>query len=820
MPPKFFKRKTNYGNSENQEKKEKDSIETQYTNAKYLLIVESPSKCKKIEGFLGNEYKCIASYGHLRQIEGLKSIHTKGNFEITFSTIKEKEEHIEKIKKIISMFDKTNVYLATDDDREGESIAWHICELFELPIDTTPRIIFHEITKPAILHAVSNPVKINMNIVHAQHARHVLDIIVGFKVSPFLWKYIYSSKNASLSAGRCQTPALRLVYDKQKNSSATLQIEVKYKITASFFETNKVFQLNRDFTDPKEVIDFLELSRTHKHRLSIENQKDVVYSPPTPFSTSKLLQAASNILHISPKQTMTICQKLYQDGHITYMRTDSTKYSKEFLERASQYISEKWKSKYVGNMDALVNKDTNDPHEAIRATHIEVGEIEEKDHMVSSLYRLIWKNTVESCMTPASYQCKLITITAPNDLAYHSSLEIPIHLGWRTISNKTDSTTTNIQSQTSGELFYLESIEKSGESLALPNKIESIMVGKSMKQCYYTEASLIQELERNGIGRPSTFSLLVDTIQDRGYVKKMDIEGEKRICKEFLFMDNVLEVKERERVFGNEKDKLVIQPIGILTIEFLIQHFNALFSYDYTKLLEEKLDEVGSQTPGIEWFDICKSCNKQIKESINAIARLEKKVYKITDEYDLVFQQFGPVLRHKDENGNIEYKSIKKELRLDLEKVQAGGYSLEDLMEIKTDSLGMYENEEVLLKSGRYGFYIQYGDIRKTIYNKKISKEEITLDYVIPILQEMREQENEREENEDEGSQPNLNKNILRTIDENTSVRKGKYGPYVYYKTKEMKTPKFLKTNSFRKGLLVCQLSELKEWLKNTYNIP
>lgn len=818
MPPKFFKKKGNYVRKEKgKEGNYVEKEEGKKTNAKYLLIVESPSKCKKIEGFLGDQYKCIASYGHLRHIDGLKSINTKGNFEITFSTIKEKEQQIESIKKIISMFDTSNIFLATDDDREGESIAWHICDLFQLPINTTPRIIFHEITKTAILHAVENPTCINMNIVHAQQARQVLDIIVGFKVSPFLWKYIYNSKSAALSAGRCQTPALRLVYDKQQDSSAIPEIEIKYKTSASFFASNTLFQLNRDFREPKEVIEFLELSKTHKHILSIENQKDLICSPPIPFSTSKLLQTTSNILHISPKQTMSLCQKLYQDGHITYMRTDSTKYSKDFLEKASNYISGKWKPTYVGNMDLLVNKDTNDPHEAIRVTHIEVGEIVDKDNIVSSLYKLIWKNTVESCMTPASYKCKLITITAPNELLYKYTLEIPIHLGWRTISNKVDSNinTTSLQSQTSSELFYIESIEKSGEPIQY-NKIESIITGTPIKQYYYTEASLIQGLEKNGIGRPSTFSLLVDTIQDRGYVKKMDIQGEKRICKEFLLIDHVLETNERERIFGNEKGKLIIQPIGILTIEFLIKYFNTLFSYDYTKLLEEKLDEICSQTTAIEWFEICKSCNKQIKECITPITRLEKQTYKITEEYDLVFQQFGPVLRHKDEKGDIEYKSIKKDLRLDLEKIKAGGYSLDDLIEIKTEYLGKYENEDVLLKSGRYGLYIEYGENRKTIYTTKDSKHEITLEDVIPFITKGHVDTGEGEE----GSQTTINKNILRTIDENTSIRKGKYGSYIYYKTQEMKKPQFFKTNSFRKGLIVCELTELKDWLKNTYNIP
>jgi DNA topoisomerase-1 len=805
MPPKFFKKKT-YS-------KEEEDL-SQYTNAKYLIIVESPSKCKKIEGFLGSQYKCIASIGHLREIEGLKSINVKGNFEITFSDTKEKASHIQFMRKVISKFQIENVLLATDDDREGEAIAWHICEIFNLPIETTKRIIFHEITKPAIVSAVGSPIQINMKLVKAQQARQVLDIIVGFKISPFLWKYIYSSKKSSLSAGRCQTPALRLIYDNQKERDGSNGIETEYRTTGHFFPNNLVFQLNHKFTESKEMSQFLELSKLHKHILSTGIQKESIRTPPKPFSTSKLLQTASNILNISPKQTMSLCQLLYQDGHITYMRTDSTKYSKDFLDKASKYISEKWKPNFLGVIDSLENKDSANPHEAIRVTNIEMSAINDKDGVISSLYKLIWKNTVESCMSNAVFKCTPIKITAPNDLHYQYSVEIPVCLGWKAVSEKNALESTSIQNRHASELFYLQSQEKSGEPINY-NKIESTITAK-YKHSHYTEASLIQELEKVGIGRPSTFSMLVETIQDRGYVKKVNLEGETIKCSEFLLENNVLETIERERIFGNENNKLVIQPIGTMCIEFLTKHFNELFSYDYTKTLEEKLDELCSPSTSTEWFEICKSCNNQIKDLIKPISKLEKQTYKVNDEYDLVFQQYGPVLKGKDSEGKVEYKSIKKDLKLDLEKIKAGKYSIDELIEIKKDYLGKYESNDVLIKSGQYGPYIQCGDIRESIQKIKKPIEQITLEDVLPLLNKNTEFE-DISQNKIEAV---ASKNVLRIIDNDTSIRKGKFGAYVYYKTKEMKTPNFFNLKSFKKGFAVCNISELKDWLKTTYNIP
>ena len=329
MPPKQYKK--------NYKTKPTNTLLSQNTSAKYLIIVESPSKCAKIEHFLGEDYCCIASKGHIRSIDGLKAIDTKNGFVPTFSIIDEKKEHIESMRKMIANFSKPNIILASDDDREGEAIAWHICQLFDLPIETTQRIIFHEVTKNAIIDAVKSPTLLNMNLVHAQHARQVLDIIVGYKISPFLWKYLYNNKSNSLSAGRCQTPTLRLVYDNEKESEMKIKngkengLEIRHKIKGVFFSKAIEFILEYEFENDADVLDFLEKSKNHKHLLKIGDETSSTKSPPKPLHTSRLLQLASNSLHISPKETMSLCQKLYKNCFITYIRTESSHYYSVFL---------------------------------------------------------------------------------------------------------------------------------------------------------------------------------------------------------------------------------------------------------------------------------------------------------------------------------------------------------------------------------------------------------------------------------------------------------------------------------------------------------
>jgi DNA topoisomerase-1 len=540
---------------------------------KYLIIVESPSKCQKIEGFLGPQYHCIASKGHIRKISSLKSIDTENNFETDYDIIEEKKSHIESMKKIISQFPKENIILAMDDDREGEGIAWHICQVFDLDIISTKRILFREITQEALKNAVSNPTKLNMQLVYAQQARQILDIIVGYKISPILWKYLYSNKENSLSAGRCQTPALRLIYDRRMEES-NKTIKLVYKTIGNFFSRNILFELSRDFESEKEIIEFLEKSKNFKYYLSISEKKKNEKSPPKPFNTSNLLQTASNILAMSPKETTALCQQLYQEGHITYIRTDSIKYSKTFISEAKNYISNKYNSEYLGELSLIENKDESNPHEAIRVTHIETDTIKTDNKRLASLYKLIWRNTIESCMAPYKYTLQKAITEAPMNLYYSKEIEVPIFLGWKKVLEKESET--NEQNKGSALLFYLETIEKTKKSFS-HTEIQSKVSVRNIEK-HYTEASLIKKLEDLGIGRPSTFASIIDTIQERGYVKKEDIEGKIQKINEFYLRGLEIEVEKSEKKIGESKNKLVIQQIGILTIEFLVKYFNSLLN--------------------------------------------------------------------------------------------------------------------------------------------------------------------------------------------------------------------------------------------------
>ena len=791
MPPKQYKKK-------------QSEPSLSQTTAKYLLIVESPSKCSKIEGYLGPDYCCIASKGHIRQIDGLSSIDTKKTYEPTFSIIDEKKAHVEQMKKAISLFSKSNIYLASDDDREGEAIAWHICQLFDLDVTTTKRIIFHEITKPAIQKAIAEPTLVNMDLVHAQHARQVLDILVGFKVSPYLWKYLYTNKSNSLSAGRCQTPALRLVYDNEKEKEKSGLIETKYK-TVGFFvkyvNSSIHFDLQHEFDTPSQVRTFLEESKTFHHKLSLGSPKDAKKSAPKPFHTSRLLQVASNVLHCSPKETMSLCQLLYQSGYITYMRTESSHYCKPFLEKAEVFITKHWTSKkYLGDFEKLENKDAANPHEAIRVTNLETTEIPENSNQrLAAMYRLIWRNTVESCMSDATYKTITATITAPQQHTYQYMIEIPVFLGWKIVTEKAS---TDAANQGSALHMYMQSIAKQDKPVNY-DSIESTVVVRNKHQ-HYTEASLINTLEELGIGRPSTFATIVDTIIERGYVKKTNIEGSKTACLEFkLTSEKTIEETEKEKVFGNEKNKLVIQATGTLTIEFLIQHFKELFSYEYTKTMESQLDTISSGKEK-DWTKICGACDQEIKNLAKAIKNLSKQTYAVESDYEVVFQAYGPSIRHTLADGKVEYLATKKDMKIDLEKLKEGSYSLDDLLDLKNNYLGKYEDADLFLKQGRYGPYVEWGDKKESI--KELSKpiQEITLQDVVDFL----EKPNEKQE-----------KNILRILNEDMTIRKGKFGAYVYYKKKEMKKPEFLNLKQFNEGFMTCQKETLIKWLTEKYKL-
>ena len=767
----------------------------------YLIIVESPSKCTKIEGYLGSNYKCIATKGHFKEIDGLKNIDTKRNFEPTFTIIKEKAVHVDHMRKCIKQFPKSNILLATDDDREGEAISWHICQTFDLPIETTPRILFREITKPALLAAVKSPTLVNMRLVHAQHARQVLDMIVGFKVSPLLWKHIYCSKANSLSAGRCQTPALRLVYDNEKKRE-TSGLELFYKSVGYFLSQNIPFELNKEFTDPKDARTFLEKTRNYNaHSLIIDEAKESLRAPPIPFNTSRLLQSANNSLRYSPNTTMQICQRLYQNGHITYMRTDNTKYSGVFLEQLESTVKKDYGDEYLGDLGIIENKDKANPHEAIRVTHLDVTELtDESDKKDAALYKLIWRNTVESGMAAAKYNVTKAKIMAVDGAHFSASFEVPTFLGWKKVAGVT-------KSKDQEYLALIKTLSKETQKNMPYSKVECLVTVKRGVS-HYTESTLIKELEDLGIGRPSTFASLVDTIQERGYVKCMDVPGQTESCEEFRLSPNsTVESIVIDKVFGQEKNKLVIQPVGVLCLEFLVQHFRGLFDYEYTKEMENQLDVIANSDAA--WSDLCRKCYSEIKTLTGAIPEKVKPVYPVDGTHEIVILQYGPVIKCVDPNNNtaVSYKTIRKDIVLDLEKAKAGLYKLSDLIAIPNENLGHIDGKSVLLKTGKYGPYVECGELKQSLKDFEIPLDQIVLDDVVHLFVST-----------DKRAPPApKNKSILRQLNSDLSVRLGKFGPYIYYKTDTMDKPKFFNLKGFQQNPCVCDADVLLRWIKKKH---
>ena len=765
------------------------------SNAKYLVIVESPSKCSKIEEYLGADYACIASLGHIRHIKGLKSINAKLNYEITFDFIKEKEYHINQMRDVIKQFETTNILLGSDDDREGEAIAWHVCEVFNLPVETTKRIIFNEITKTALINAVNNPTVINMNLVYAQQARQVLDLMVGYKISPFLWSYLYRDKENSLSAGRCQTPALRLIYENEmKQRDATC--EQTYSINGLFYEREHSFIIPTPLKTIKDCKAFLNESKTFEHKMSIGKDSSHSRSPPKPFSTSKLLQSTNQLLSMSPHETMSICQQLYQSGFITYMRTESNTYSKTFLDKMKNYLH-----KYYPNDEDCIPSSWNHiehnksihPHEAIRVTDLNITKIETSNTRLMSVYRLIRKNTIESCMTDYKYNCCKIFLTAPMSLQYEHSIEIPTQLGWKVYSEPDP--LCDLQHKAQSRVMRFQSY---ANSIAPYVKITATAQFKKTGS-YYSEASLIHKLEELGIGRPSTFASIVQTIQERKYVERGDIPGTNVNVTDFILEKDNIQETTSVKVIGKEKNKLKITEIGLLVLPFLTEYFEKLFSYDYTGYMETKLDEIvnGSQK---HWYDLCKECETEIKASSSPIKKIEKKFFPLEENYDIVFERYGPSIRHHLEDGSIEFLNIKKEYSITLDGVENNKYNLKDIIDTPSGCIGMWENEEVFIKEGRFGMYLQYGETRKPLKHIQKQKDEVTWEDILPTL-------------ENKQSDPN----VLRKYNDSTSLRKGKFGPYIFYQTMSMNKPSFFNIKKYKGDCFHDDVETVLEWVDKTY---
>lgn len=650
------------------------------TSTQTIVIVESPSKCKKIEEFLGPGHKCIATFGVVRQLDGISSINPI-TFEPTYIPCTEaiKKRQISNIKECCkSTFTSQKIIvLATDDDREGEAIAWHTAMILGLPLDTK-RVVFHEITRQAVIDAMSKPRVINMNLVHAQQARQIIDMLIGFKISPMLWKeFSYSgssvgskgskkSDKPSLSAGRCQTPALRVVYENQQAINNSNANTLEYKITATFTKKNIMFVLNRLLSDDANVAAFMEKEKSqictseheggnnsscvdpvggagsiiqshhHTRSMTIGDERTGTSEPPHPLKTTTLQQLANSELHLSPKATMCAAQELYEQGHITYMRTDCDKYSHVFIQTIRAYISRTYgdiilnandpnKDRYIfANIWSLQIVSGNElAHEAIRPTVIDTVVVTQSPNCSATavkLYKLIRDRTLESCMAAARFLKLKAGVSAPNGAQYEHEARRTIFDGWLAVKSRTQPRKDKSDNSSAAEYAYLLSLK--GQICSNPgsHNVEfrhlSATATVSGTKRHICESGLVGELETKGIGRPSTFATLVDKIQERNYAKRGDIEGIRIGCNSYeLDLTNPTENKliktPDSKIVGAEKNRLIIQPIGVKVIEYLLTGtFNNLFDYQYTSKMETELDLVAAGNKN--WVDVCSECSQLI----------------------------------------------------------------------------------------------------------------------------------------------------------------------------------------------------------------
>jgi len=556
-----------------------------------VIIVESPSKCKLIEKYTG--MRCVATCGHLCEIASLANVNASNGFDVKYTILDSKKAQYKLLKEAIQKADE--VILATDDDREGEAIAWHVARLFKLDVAKTKRILFHEITESALQTALRKPGYLNMNVVNAQRARQVLDLLVGYKISPMLWKEF---SNESLSAGRCQTPALRIVYDKHVEPSNETNA---YHVVGYFTSLNLKFNLDRTFENKEDAVLFLNSCIDAKFKYSCSAPVKKTYKPPKPLTTSSIQQACSNQLHLSPKDTMRILQHLYENGYITYMRTDSQQYSSEFISSVKKAITDKHGITFV-NAEFATDADDKCAHEAIRPTNIGLEELSDlMDAKERKVYNIVWTTTMQSLMAESTSMKITAKIGCDSDCAFTYDSEAVEFLGWKIVKGDTSDDKAYQLLQT------IRSIEKY-------NKIAALCVYSHLK-AHLTEAKLVNLLEDKGIGRPSTFASLVDKIQERVYVKKETIKGRSVTCKEYELVDSVVNEIETTREVGGESNKLIIQQVGLDVIAFLYKNFAELFDYDYTQRMEKDLDLVSHGEK--VWTTLCDDCVQQLDKIIN-----------------------------------------------------------------------------------------------------------------------------------------------------------------------------------------------------------
>ncbi|MBR5803929.1 MAG: type I DNA topoisomerase [Bacteroidaceae bacterium] len=742
---------------------------------KNLVIVESPAKAKTIEKFLGKDYKVLSSFGHIRDLKKKEfSINTE-TFEPLYEIPTDKKKLVSELKAEAQKAE--TVWLASDEDREGEAISWHLAEVLGLKPETTRRIVFHEITKNAILQAIENPRTIDINLVNAQQARRVLDRIVGFKLSPVLWRKV----KPALSAGRVQSVAVRLIVEREREIQQ-FQSEASYRVTAVFQTTGndgKVSELKAElenrFKTREEAETFLK--RANGAEFSIEDivTKPVKKSPAAPFTTSTLQQEAARKLGFTVSQTMMVAQRLYENGHITYMRTDSVNLSSLAINTSRTTIQEQMGEEYVKTRQfATKSKGAQEAHEAIRPTYMDKQSIEGTPQE-RRLYTLIWKRTIASQMADAELEKTTVNISMKGHLEqFVATGEVVKFDGFLRVYRESND---DEQEQESESLLPPLQI---GQGI----KLDTMTATERYTQqpLRYTEASLVRKLEELGIGRPSTYAPTISTIQQREYVEKGDKLGTKRDIHTITLRNGEFIQDIHEETFGNEKAKLIPTDTGTVVNDFLLQYFPQVMDYNFTASAEKRFDEVAEGDK--EWTGMIKDFYHTFAPLVDE-AMSTKTEHKVGERVlgidptsgkpvSVKIGRFGPVVQigSAEDEEKPRFAQMKKGQTMD-------NITLEEALELfrLPRTVGELEGLPVTIGSGRFGPYVQH-DGKYISVPKGIDPMSITLEEAVALIAEKNQAE------------ANRHIKTLGEGEEMIQILNGRYGPYIAYKGKNYKIPK------------------------------
>lgn len=740
--------------------------------AKNLLIVESPAKAKTIEGYLGKDFIVKSSYGHIRDLKKSEdAIDIKNNFQQKYEVPADKKQVVNELKKLAK--DAETVWLASDEDREGEAISWHLFETLGLKADRTKRIVFHEITKPAIIKAIENPRQIDYDLVNAQQARRVLDRLVGFELSPVLWKKV----KPSLSAGRVQSVAVRLIVEREREITK-FKAEAAFKVVARFGKGKQAFdaELSERFAKQEEAEKFLQDCVAAAYEVKSLETRPSKRSPSAPFTTSTLQQEASRKLGFSVSRTMSVAQKLYESGKITYMRTDSVNLSELALNSAAQEIVSAYGNQYHQQRKYKTKSaSAQEAHEAIRPTYFDQHTIS-GDAAEKRLYELIWKRAIASQMSEAQFEkttAKISISTRKEELVANG--EVMKFDGFLKVY--LESVDEEEESKPSGEETMLPPLTK-GQQLDLEQMTATERFSRPAPR--YTEASLVKKLEELGIGRPSTYAPTISTIQNRGYVVKEDRDGKTRNFRILTLKAGAIQKEERSENTGAERGKLFPTDIGAVVNDFLVLHFEGIVDYHFTANVEKQFDEIAQGMS--EWTEMIRKFydpfHKEVQSTIETAdkARGERDlgVHPETGKKISVrIGRYGPFVQVGD--AEEEEKPLYASLRTGqmLETI-----TLEEALELfKLPKLvGNYEDKPMKAAVGRFGPYISHNSAFYSL-PKGIDPLDVTEEQAIDIIDEKRKRDSER---------------VIKVFDESPDVKilNGRWGPYIEYGKQNVKIPK------------------------------